>query len=72
MRESTRGGSTKKRATPAAVRNFTAAVRYGDGRSELLRVRNAGDLDAARRLVLDNVLDVRTLVLAESRHALDE
>ena len=59
---------TKRAAGRKRVANFTAAVRYRDGRSELVRVKNADDLDDARRLVMDSLFDVHVLVLTESRH----
>ncbi len=49
----------------AAVRpEFTAAVRYRNGRRELFHVRNADDIDDARAVVLGELDDVQSLVIA--------
>jgi len=48
-------------------REFTAAVRYRDGRSEVFRVRNADDLEDARALVLAEVDDAVVVVVAPHR-----
>ncbi len=44
---------------------FTAAVRYLDGRRELFRVRKADDMADARQVVLDTLVDVRSVVITE-------
>lgn len=59
---------TAKVAIPASRRpEYTAAVRYLDGRCDIFRVRNANDMKDARALVLSEVGDVRALVIAERR-----
>ena len=50
-----------KKPTPT----FTAAVRYLDGRRELFRVRKADDMADARQVVLDTLVDVRSVVITE-------
>lgn len=50
---------------PTARRQYIAAVRYPDGRRELFHVVNAEHLADARELVLLEVGDVRSLLLAE-------
>lgn len=45
-------------------REFVAAVRYPDGRRDLFHIRNADDIDDARELVLLEVGDVLSLVIA--------
>lgn len=49
---------------PVARPEYTAAVRYLDGRRDLFRVRNADDMADARALVLSELGDVRSLVIA--------
>lgn len=58
--------STKRRVTTRAVSRpeYTAAVRYLDGRCEIFRVRNADDIADARELVLSELGDVRSVVIA--------
>ena len=58
--------STKRHATArvAARPEYIAAVRYLDGRREIFRVRNADDIADARELVLSELGDVRSVVIA--------
>lgn len=58
--------STKRRAPARAATRpeYTAAVRYLDGRREIFRVRNADDIADARELVLSELGDVRSVVIA--------
>jgi hypothetical protein len=53
-------------ATQPVRAEFTAAVRYLDGRCELFRVRNAVDEEDARAVVLSELDEVAS-VLAASR-----
>ncbi len=55
--------SPRRRQRP----EFIAAVRYHDGRRELVRVRNADDISDARSLVLAELVDVSSVVIAH-RH----
>ena len=43
---------------------YIAAVRYPDGRRDIFHVRNADDIDDARDLVLSEVGDVQTVMIA--------
>ena len=43
---------------------YTAAVRYRDGRQDIFHVRNADDLADARAMVLAELGDVRSLVIS--------
>ncbi len=43
---------------------FTAAVRYLDGSRDIFHVRNADDIDDARELVISEVGDLLSLVIA--------
>lgn len=43
---------------------FIAAVRYPDGSRDIFHVRNADDMADARSLVLSELGDVRSLVIA--------
>lgn len=54
-----------KISTPSASRpEYTAAVRYLDGRREIIRIRNADDMADARALVLSELDEVASLVIA--------
>ncbi|GAB1369604.1 hypothetical protein MASR1M42_21560 [Azonexus hydrophilus] len=58
----------KKRAAKVAIgrrKNYLAAVRYLDGRREIIEVRNADDLADARIMVLEELGPVRCLLLSE-------
>ncbi|MCA1939125.1 hypothetical protein [Azonexus hydrophilus] len=59
--------SSRPRVAPRQRVDYVAAVRYPDGRSDLFYVRNADNLADAREMVLLEVGEVRSLVLAE-RH----
>jgi hypothetical protein len=48
----------------AARPEFIAAVRYPDGSRDIFHVRNADDMADARALVLSELGDVRSLVIA--------
>lgn len=49
---------------PIARPEYTAAVRYRDGSREIFRVRNADDMADARAMVLAELDEVTSLVLA--------
>ncbi len=57
---STRSTRTK----PVPRPEFTAAIRYLDGSRDLFHVRNADDMDDARALVISEVGEVRSLLIA--------
>lgn len=44
--------------------DYTAAVRYHDGSSELVHVRNAIDHSEARTMVFDQLMNIRSVVIA--------
>jgi hypothetical protein len=52
------------RSKPVQRPEFTAAIRYLDGSCDLFHVRNADDMDDARALVIAEVGEVRSLVIA--------
>lgn len=64
-------GDNRKRSHRPITRHvraeFTAAVRYPDGRRELFRVRNAVDVDDARAVVLAELGQVAALLIAPRR-----
>lgn len=43
---------------------FTAAVRYQDGSRDIFHVRNADNLDDARLVVMAELVDVASLLIA--------
>lgn len=57
----------RPRVAPRVRVEYIAALRYPDGRSDLFYIRNADNLADAREMVLLEVGDVRSLVIAE-RH----
>lgn len=62
------GAQRKVRPTPQrrpVVRpEFVAAVRYPDGTRDLFHIRNADSLDDARELVMLEVGDVQSVMIA--------
>ncbi|MDD2662643.1 MAG: hypothetical protein PHD19_02675 [Dechloromonas sp.] len=62
MQQQRKTAVPRRRSVPRP--EYTAAVRYLDGRRELFRVRNADDMADARALVLSELGDVRSLVIA--------
>jgi hypothetical protein len=61
-------GKTRIEKPGSAKRpEYVAAVRYLDGRRDLFHIRFADDLEDARKLVIDEVGDVRSLVIAPRR-----
>ena len=59
-----RTSAAKAQAVCAPRPEYMAAVRYADGSRDLFRVRNADDLDDARAMVLAEVEDIQTVVIA--------
>lgn len=51
-------------ALQAHPRDYSAAVRYKDGRSEMFCVRQADSLADARAMVLAELIDVKTIMLS--------
>ena len=43
---------------------YVAAVRYPDGRRDIFHIRNANDLADARELVISEVGDVQSVMIA--------
>lgn len=56
---------TTTRITRRTPLEYTAALRYLDGKSDLVRVRFADSIEEARQLVIDELGPLRSLVLAE-------
>lgn len=63
-----RAESPKARTCRAPRPEYTAAVRYLDGSRDIFRVRNADDMEDARALVLSELGEVRSLVIALRLH----
>lgn len=62
-------GSRKKApARPARKSHqtfiFTAAVRYRDGSSELIRIKNVNDIADARALLFAELMNIQSAVIA--------
>ncbi|MCX8144868.1 MAG: hypothetical protein N3C59_00865 [Azovibrio sp.] len=58
----------RPRASAAGPREFIAAVRLADGRRELYRIPAALDVEDARRVVLDQLFAVVSVVVSPRRH----
>lgn len=59
----------QKRAAKTAIvcrKNYLAAVRYLDGRREVIEVRNASGLADARAMVLEELGPLRCVLLTEA------
>lgn len=55
----------KSEPAPGFPPLFSAAIRYRDGRQELMRVKNALNMDDARKVVMDALMDVHLVLIAE-------
>ncbi len=64
QRQRKQTASRRPTLTAAARPEFTAAVRYRSGARELFRVRNADDMNDARAVVLAELENVESLVIA--------
>jgi len=64
QRQRKQTASRRPTLTVAARPEFTAAVRYLGGGRELFRVRNADDMSDARAVVLAELENVESLVIA--------
>jgi hypothetical protein len=60
-----RAPRSRKIAAPCLAPLFTAAVRYRDGRNELLRIKNALNIDDAREVAMGVLMNVHLLLIAE-------
>jgi hypothetical protein len=64
QRQNRTGASRRASPRPLPRPEFTAAVRYLDGRKEIFHVRNATDLADAREVVLAELDDVFSILVA--------
>lgn len=64
MQQRKQAASRRAPPTIAVLPEFTAAVRYRNGGRELFRVRNADDLIDARAVVLAELDDVQSVMIA--------
>ena len=64
QRQRKQTASRRPTPTAAARPEFTAAVRYRSGARDLFRVRNADDMNDARAVVLAELENVESLVIA--------
>ena len=55
--------TTKPRRSRRRVPEFIAAVRFADGRRQLFAVSNALDCNEARRMVLEEVEEVASVLI---------
>jgi hypothetical protein len=60
----TRAQRASKRTAPHPLPIFTAAIRYQDGGNELLRIKNALDIDDARKVAMGALMNVHVLLIA--------
>lgn len=59
-----RSENSPRRSPRRRCPEFIAAVRFKDGETQLFSISNAGDSDEARRMVLDEVANVASVVVA--------
>jgi hypothetical protein len=52
--------------------DYTAAVRYHDGRSDIFHIKNASNMVDARTMVMAQLLGVQTVMIALRRPGLPE
>ena len=70
MQSQRKSAAPRKARRPQAVAirpEYTAAVRFADGSRDIFRVVNADDIDDARAMVLAELEDVVSLVIALRR-----
>lgn len=58
------GRGTKK---PVEKAEYTAAVRYRDGTSEIFRVKNADNLADARATVQEQLMNIHSLLVSRRK-----
>ena len=54
-----------RKGAPCPLPLFTAAVRYRDGSNELMRIKNALDIEDARKVAMGVLMNVHLLLIAE-------
>ena len=64
MQQRKQGALRRPPPSVATRPEFTAAVRYRSGRQELFRVRNADNMQDARAVVLDELDNVQSVMIA--------
>jgi len=65
MHAQTKQAKARSQSLTRAPRpEYVAAVRYPDGRRDLFHIRNAKDLADARELVISEVGDVQSVMIA--------
>ncbi|WP_306603163.1 hypothetical protein [Azonexus sp.] len=62
-----KGYSGRATKVPAEKAEYTAAVRYRDGSSEIFRVKNADNLADARATVQAQLMNIHALLIARRR-----
>jgi hypothetical protein len=73
MAEQQKTQRRRRSAKPLETRaDYTAAVRYHDGRSDLFHIKNASDMIDARTIVMGQLLGVQTVMIALRRPDLPE
>jgi len=64
MQAQRKRASVQAKTSRAPRPEYTAAIRYLDGRRDIFHVRNADDMADARALVLSEVGEVRSMLIA--------
>jgi hypothetical protein len=59
-----KGSSGRNAKKPTEKAEYTAAVRYRDGTSEIFRVKNADNLADARTTVQQQLMNIHSLLIA--------
>ena len=72
--ETSMQGQRKRAEAPKAALyraprpEYTAAVRYLDGKRDIFRIRNADDIADARAMVISELGDVQSIMIALRHH----
>jgi hypothetical protein len=73
MAEQQKPQRKRRPVKPLEIRaDYTAAVRYHDGHSDLFHIKNASDMVDARTMVMAQLLGVQTVMIALRRPGLPE
>lgn len=64
MAQARRRSESRPRTSRRRCPEFIAAVRFKDGETQMFSVSNAGDSQEARQMVLDELTNVASVVVA--------
>lgn len=61
-KSTSKSGNGRNRETEPIL--YAAAVRYRDGKKDFFHVKNAESIADARSIVMDNLMNIRTLLIS--------